>query len=80
MSLFRRPFTWIVLGVLAWGAVLALGAFLNHDDRRNPARPLIISFFVGAFLTWWLWLLNSRRGRELAKRAAWQESASPPKE
>jgi membrane protein DedA with SNARE-associated domain len=58
-----------MLSVVGWGGLLALGAFLNHDDAKNPLRPLIVVAFVGLFLAWWLWLLNGRRGRELAERA-----------
>lgn len=59
----------IVLGVVAWGLVLAAGAYWRHDDRFNPIRPLVVFATVGGFLAWWLWLLNSRRGRELAEQA-----------
>lgn len=58
----RSLIRWIMLGVLAWGCVQALGAWtLNHDWRR----PLVVMACVAGFLGFWLLLLRAR-GRRAA--------------
>lgn len=59
----NRVMLWIMLAVLAWGAFHALGAFLNHEDRANPVRPLIVLACVVAFNAFWLALLWTRKAR-----------------
>jgi hypothetical protein len=54
----------IVIGLIIWGALLALGAFIfrNQLDYR---KPLIILACVGAFVGFWGILLWYNRGRLL---------------
>jgi hypothetical protein len=48
----------IVLGLAAWGAYLATGAYLfNH----NPWRGVVILGCVATFIGGWFWLLRTRR-------------------
>jgi CHASE2 domain-containing sensor protein len=54
----------IMLAILAWGAIHAIGAWtLNHDARR----PLMVLACVFGFLGFWLAMLAVRR-RRLAGR------------
>ncbi|MFM7185333.1 MAG: hypothetical protein ACKO4Z_11250 [Planctomycetota bacterium] len=49
-----------MLGIVAWGAFHALGAWrLNHD----PRRMLVVFACVAAFLGFWLAMLAARRRR-----------------
>jgi len=60
----RMLFGIIVLGLLAWGAYLAIGAYLfNH----NPWRPAVVMGCVLAFLAIWLGLVWARNRRLRAK-------------
>ena len=55
---------YIVMGLLVWGALLALGAYLfrgQHDLRK----PLIILACVGVFVGFWGLLLFFNRRRLL---------------
>ncbi len=50
----------IMLALVAWGVVQALGSWLyNHDSRR----PLLVLACVGGFLGFWLAVLAARRRR-----------------
>jgi CHASE2 domain-containing sensor protein len=50
----------IMLAILAWGAIHAIGAWtLNHDARR----PLVVLVCVFGFLGFWLVMLAVRRRR-----------------
>ena len=51
---------WIVVAIMIWGVVLALGAWsLNW----NPLRPLVVLACVGAFLGFWMTMLAVRQRR-----------------
>ena len=53
----RKIVFWIVLGIVGWGVVLAIGDYLaNHD----PRRPLIILACVILFVGFWLVMLRTR--------------------
>ncbi len=50
----RKIIRGIMLGLAAWGLVLALGDYLvNHNARR----PLVIVGCVALFITFWLAML-----------------------
>jgi hypothetical protein len=54
----RKIVFWIVLGIVAWGIVLAVGDYwANHD----PRRPLIIMACVVLFVGFWMAMLRTRR-------------------
>jgi hypothetical protein len=62
----NRLIFWIVLGVFGWGAIHALGAYLNYrytDDAWRVARAVMVLLCVEAFLGFWLVLLFIRRLR-----------------
>lgn len=55
---------YIIIGLIVWGALLALGAYVfrgQHDLRK----PLIILACVGTFVGFWGVLLWVNRGRLL---------------
>ena len=50
----------IMLALVVWGVIQAIGSWLfNHD----PRRPLIVLACVGGFLGFWLAALAARRRR-----------------
>jgi hypothetical protein len=55
----------IMVALVAWGVLQALGAWLFNQD---PLRPLIVLGCVGGFLGFWLALLSVRRRRGVADR------------
>jgi hypothetical protein len=55
--------TWIMLGVLAWGALLALGSFL-FGGNLPLVRAAIVFGVTVAFLLLWLSALALRQRRE----------------
>ena len=56
----ERIIRWIMIGVLAWGGVHAVGAWrLNHD----PRRMLVVLGCVAAFLGFWAAMLSARSRR-----------------
>jgi CHASE2 domain-containing sensor protein len=56
----ERLIRWIMLAIVAWGAVHAFGAWtFNHDARR----PLVVLACVLGFLGFWSMLLAARRRR-----------------
>ncbi len=58
--------TLLMLGLLGWGIVHAVGAFrFNHDLRRG----LVVLGCMAAFLGFWLWMLR-QRSRRLARLRA----------
>ena len=71
----RRLVIWIVAGVFVWGAIHAVGAYLNFHDTDNPwrvRRAVMVLLFVEGFLAFWLLMLGLRRlgrdGRRLSRR------------
>ncbi len=84
----RRLVIWIVMGVFVWGAIHAVGAYLNFHDTDNPwrvRRAVIVLLFVEGFLGFWLLMLGLRRlghgGRRLTEEdpapGAGAEEATP---
>jgi hypothetical protein len=60
----RRLILWLVAAMAAWGAYLALGAYLfNHDVRRG----LVVLGSMGGFLAFWLVLLRFHSRRQAAR-------------
>jgi hypothetical protein len=58
----HRVIFYIMLAVFAWGAVLALGAFL-YGGTRQALKADIILGCVAAFLGLWALLLRTRARR-----------------
>lgn len=50
----------IMLALVAWGVVQAIGAWLFNGD---PLRPLIVLGCMAGFLGFWLAMLSVRRRR-----------------
>jgi high-affinity Fe2+/Pb2+ permease len=55
-----KTIRWLMLAVLAWGLILALGAYL-FGGNKPLLRALIIAGCTLAFLTFWLLALASQR-------------------
>ncbi|MFM8292793.1 MAG: hypothetical protein ACKONH_00965 [Planctomycetia bacterium] len=56
----ERMIRWIMLAIVGWGAIHAVGAWrFNHDARR----PLVVLGCVLAFLGFWSLMLAARRRR-----------------
>jgi len=56
----------VVGGLVAWGLLLALGAYLGLDPQtpdRDYRRLLVVAATVGGFLVMWLLALKLRGGR-----------------
>jgi CHASE2 domain-containing sensor protein len=51
-----RIIRWIMVAIVVWGAILAVGAWtLNHDIRR----PIMVMACVLGFLAFWLAMLRT---------------------
>ena len=61
----RHLIIWIVLGVFVWGAIHAVGAYVNYsyDSPWRVWRGVVVLLCVEAFLAFWLLMLWLRRGR-----------------
>jgi len=56
----ERILRWIMMGIVIWGSIHALGAWtFNHDARR----PVVVLVCVAGFLGFWLTMLAARRRR-----------------
>lgn len=56
----ERLIRWIMLAIVGWGVIHAIGAWrFNHDARR----PLVVLACVLAFLGFWSLMLAARRKR-----------------
>jgi hypothetical protein len=67
----RRLVIWIVAGVFLWGAVHAVGAYLNFHETDNPwrvRRAVIVLLCVEGFLGFWLLMLGMRKITSPANR------------
>ena len=53
----RKIVFWIVMGIVAWGIVLAIGVYWAN---RDPRQPLIILAGVALFVGFWLAMLRTR--------------------
>lgn len=53
-----RPILWIMVGVVAWSALHAVGAWYSG---HNFYRGLMISLFTGGFLGFWAAMLYIHR-------------------
>jgi hypothetical protein len=71
----RRVLGLIAVGLLVWGAYLALGDWLHYNATATwrPWRSAMILAAVGGFLGFW-WLMLRSRARRLAR------DAQPPPE
>ncbi len=54
----------VMLGLVAWGAYLAIGSYLYN---LNPWRPVVVMGCVLAFIAWWGLLLAMRQRRRNTK-------------
>ncbi|MFM8736029.1 MAG: hypothetical protein ACKOC8_12665 [Pirellulales bacterium] len=59
----ERIIRWIMIGIVVWGTVHAVGAWRLNND---PRRLLVVLACVAAVLGFWLAMLAARR-RRLAK-------------
>lgn len=63
--LHYRPIAYLMVGMLAWGAFHAVGAYrFNH----NPWRSVVVFACSLAFLGFWAAMLGARK-RRLARMA-----------
>jgi CHASE2 domain-containing sensor protein len=63
----ERILRWIMVGIVFWGSIHAVGAWtLNHDARR----PVVVLVCVAGFLGFWLTMLAARRRRLTREIAA----------
>jgi hypothetical protein len=62
------PLLWIMLALLVWGALLALGSYLFGRTLLWPRVAIVLSS-AGLFVGTWLLLLANRR-RRLRKKAS----------
>ena len=64
MAGFTQPSltTWIILAVLAWGVLLALGSYL-FGGNHALARAVIVLSVTVAFLLLWVGALAMRKRR-----------------
>jgi hypothetical protein len=62
----RLPIVYIVLALLAWGGLLALGAFLFRG-QYDVRKPFIILACVGVFVGFWGLMIWVHRGRLLGR-------------
>ena len=56
--------TWIMLAVLAWGCVLALGAYLFGGSHPLERAAIVLCITVAFLLMWGGALVMRRRGME----------------
>jgi hypothetical protein len=54
--------TWIMLAVLAWGALLALGSYLNGGNHAVWRAAIVLGVTAG-FLALWVGALAVRKRR-----------------
>lgn len=62
----RRLLWYIVAGLVAWGMLLGLGAYLGLDPQtpdRDYRRLWVVAAMTGGFLTLWLGALALRSRR-----------------
>ena len=59
----RRLIQWIMVAILVWGAVLAVGAYTTPKMLVNSHRTLVVYAFVAAFVVIWALLLKYRESR-----------------
>ena len=60
----RRVLWAIIGGLVAWGCLLGLGAYLGLDPQtpdRDFRRLWVVAATTGAFLAFWLVMLSFRR-------------------
>lgn len=53
---------WIVIGLVVWGGLLALGAYV-FQGQYDVRKPLIIMACVGLFVGFWAVMIWRNRGR-----------------
>jgi hypothetical protein len=56
-----NAFRWLMLAILAWGLILALGTYLFGKGHLPLVRAAIIAGCSLAFLTFWLLALATQR-------------------
>ncbi|HEX6960875.1 MAG TPA: hypothetical protein VF175_03350 [Lacipirellula sp.] len=63
----RRLLVWAIIGgVVAWGALLGLGAYLGLDPQtpdRDFRRLWVVAATTSGFLAFWLLMLALKRRR-----------------
>jgi len=60
-----EPLRWIMLGILAWGIVLAAGVvwYDYEAGRVNVWKPIVILVAVAGFLAFWSYAIRRRASR-----------------
>ena len=68
----------LILALMAWGALLGLGAYLGLDDQtpsRDVRRLFVVAASIGLFLAIWLCALLLRGRRKRLERIKRQQAA-----
>ena len=59
----RLIIKFVMLAILVWGAVLAVGAYHSPQMNTSALRTLVVYAFVVAFVGFWAILLKYRDSR-----------------
>ncbi|MCH2124735.1 MAG: hypothetical protein MK165_08085 [Pirellulaceae bacterium] len=57
----RRIIRWIVLGLVVWGGLLAVGAYGFSQNGWQISRAVVVGSCMLGFLCFWIALLKKRQ-------------------